>query len=184
MSVSRQAISTAGSGSVRPFSFRGPIARKWKPPLDPIEPGDEVAGQDLAASCLVTEPAGHDHHGAVKVALVLDRLAGVEAHPEVEFPPGRLLEVVLVDGPLDLDGTAGGLHRAGEGRHQPVAQSLDLVPAGRGQCPTNEREVHVPKLLGCVVPETLQQFRRPHQVGKEQGHDPRGADCHRAPPLL
>lgn len=97
----------------------------------------------------------------------------METHPEVELLTRSLLAVVLLDGALDLDGTAGSLNRTAEHRHQPVAQGLHLVAPGCRQGPADKGEVDSPKLLGGVVAETLKQFRGPHQIGEEEGHHPR-----------
>ena len=147
-----------GEGLGEPLQGEPPDGREAEPAPGADQAGEQIAGQDLTPLGPVTEPLGDHHGGAEEVVLLLDRLTGVEADPHAERLVGTLL-VVRGDGPLHGHGAADGLEGTGEGNHQPVPQTLDLLAPEVGDRGAQQGEVHPPELLGAVVTETVEQPR-------------------------
>ena len=80
----RQRTAWATTGSSRPFSCSGPSSSSGT--LEPAagEHAHDVRDEDLAARRRVAEPAGDDHRRAEEVAVLVDRLAGVDADAQLE----------------------------------------------------------------------------------------------------
>ena len=141
-------------------------------PAPAYQAGDELAGQNLAALRLVAEALGHDHGRTVKIALGSHGFPGVHAHPHVEHP-AWLDPVVFGDGPLNSHRAVQGLDGTGEDDHEPVAHALHLLALGCGHRLAQEGEVNAPQILGGVVTQPIEEFRRSDEVGEEKARHQR-----------
>ena len=92
------------------------------------QPGQQLAGEDLAALRRVAQPLGHDDRRAEEVVLVTDRLAGVQPHADLERRAFSA-PVVLADSLLDRHCRPESVEGGPEGDHQAVAEVLHLMAA-------------------------------------------------------
>jgi hypothetical protein len=95
---------------------------------------------------------------------VLDRLTGVEAHPDLERHAVR----EVGGGPLLHRRRApDGTERAPEHGHEAVAECLDLRSVVLVDGSTHRAEVTAANALGLVVPEPLQELRGADEIREE-----------------
>ncbi len=135
----------------------------------PQQTGDHVGAEDLAGLRPVAQAPGHDHGQAKVVGRLFQGLAGVESNPDGEVLAVDRPAAVLLHG----DGAAHGVGGRGEGDHEPVAQPLDLLSSVGGGGSGQQIVVGPEDGLGLLVPGPGQQFGGAHQVGEEDGDDPR-----------
>jgi hypothetical protein len=94
-----------------------------------------------------------------------DRLAGVEAHSHPHVHAAR--PSVSGKGLLCRDGTRDRIFRAGKGNEQGVALGIDLAAVEVGEH-APEHAMVLLKHVRIAGPESLEQARRPLDVGEEE----------------
>src|SRR5205085_1149686 len=122
--------------------------------------------------------ARSSHHVDPEVALVAEaRFAGMEPHAHAD---GRAARPRMVAQPaLRVDRRADRVARAWEREEERVALRVDLGPAVRRERLAHDPPV-LPRDLGVVVAELLQQLRRAFDVGEGERDGSAGERAHAA----
>jgi hypothetical protein len=106
-------------------------------------------------------------HTQSDIALGCERgLAGVHSHPYSNVD--LLRPQVFGDGPLRRQRCGDGVLRATKDDEEGVSLGIDLAAAVLGEERTEE-VVMLPQQVRVVLAETLQEPRRPFDVGEEEG---------------
>ena len=165
---------TVPSGSENPFKATGPQWPEAESAPRPDERPHQLGGEDLAALGGFAQPFGDDHRRTEIVALISDRLADVQAHPDLE-PVVDLARVVPVDRLLDPY-RAARRPRPRSGT-RPSARRRDSSPPARRALP--RRPAAGRSERGGVARPHRRRARREEpgradEVGEQQCHDRAG----------
>jgi hypothetical protein len=136
------------------------------------EAADETRRQDLSGRSGIAEPL-RDHHGqSVVVAVLLDRIARVQAHPQPEVRTASLA-VRAIDAALHGHGAGDTVGSAREGDHEPVAHALHFVAVMGRDVVSQEPEMLAAETVGCNFTERRRDLGRLDEIGEQEG-DRRG----------
>ena len=154
-------------GLAEPLELELPLELVLDAPRPLTELLDRLRGEDLPAVRERRYAGGHDYGGAEEVGLLLNSLAGVQAHSDHELA-GRLLVVVLGDSPLDGD-------RAGEGGcgtpkrdHKAVAHGLDLGAGVTAYLCPHHGVVNAQDLLRPLIAQGIGELGRSYEVREQE----------------
>ena len=128
---------------------------------------DQARQEDLTGLGAGAQTGGLDHRIPEAVLPLPRDLTRAQAHAHRQ--PVRSASTRQLDLLLHGHGAAQGARGSREGRHDPVAETLDLGPAALGKHPSQDGEVIPPQLVGSLGGAGVRQFRRTDEVGEQDG---------------
>src|SRR5438093_4373085 len=157
---------------LEPFRYELAAVREQEP-LPAAQPPHRVRYQYLPALRLRGDPRRQDHGRAEEIAVLLDRLAGVEADADVER-----LALALGECALQGDGAFDGAGDAAERRHEAVAHRLHFGAAVRLQDFAGDALVLAQHRPPALVAEPRHHLRVSDEIGEEHGAEGSGKCGH------
>ena len=148
------------------------------------ERAHEIAHEDLTAGRLRDTGAPASTTGVPNQSSsskVASPALDADAHLE---PAVLAAAVVTLDRPLHRDPARQRVGRTLVRHHDRVADGLDLGAAGRGDRLAEVCEVLAAKFVGRDVAEVRRQFGRTHEIGEQDGDEPRLRPRVHTPTLL
>src|SRR3989442_459897 len=130
--------------------------------------GNRLGNKDLPRQRRRCHAGGDIDHSPDQVAVVVHRLAGMDA--DANFESGTDSFAELIELPLDVDATQHGVGWAGEPRQKAVALGAHFLPATRRERLARELAIAPQHPAPLVVAETLGEARRVHDVGEHHRH--------------
>ena len=159
----------AGRGPGSPLSSSGPTDGHGRP-VGRGEQRHDLAGQDLPAAGRGAQAGRLDGGRPEPVALLAQRVA--DRHADADGQRRLRGPVALLDALLHPDRAGDRRADARERDHQPVAEALDLLPAGLFERLAQQREVRAPQPVGALAAQPGRQLGRAHEIGEQQGDGP------------